>query len=185
MPRLTRLAFALLLSSIVAGHASADEYTIAVGTPQTGTLIPPGRVGLGIPVNIDKPWAQLAPADQLAWREFTELVDPQVTPPFPKPNIRAFLHKLELPTGLVSGQKLTRSESMFLVVHISEEGEVNGIDIMHGGTEGATALTDYEQILAHRYIKALNATKFTPAMVNGQAAPCAIPLHLSWLTITQ
>lgn len=180
MTILPRFAIALVLSAGCVAHALADEYAIRVGTPLTGSVIPPGKIGLGIAVNIDKTWDELSPKDQQVWREFTELTDPQVTPPFPKPNIRFFLHRLESLFGLNYSDKLVQRDRILLVVRISEDGDVSGIDIMQGGTKGATALTDAEKVLAHGYTRALNATKFTPAMFNGKPAPSAFPMHIGF-----
>jgi hypothetical protein len=178
MSAIVRISFALLMLSLAAGHAYADDYTIAIGTPITGTSLPPGRIGLGIPVSVDKSWDKLSAKEQLAWREYTELLDPQVTPPFPVPHIRSLLRLLELPPKLEVTDRVETNTEAMLIVRISEKGDVYSVDVMRGAVEGAE-LTAMEKILVFRYVKALTKTKFSPAMMNGQPAPCAFPMLVS------
>jgi hypothetical protein len=179
MSRFPRLALALLSCSLFNGHALADDYTVAIGTPITGTSIPPGRIGLGIPVSVEKSWEKLSSKEQLAWREYTELIDPQITPPFPQPNIRALLMRLERPPELQVTDRIQTKAQVLLVIRISETGTVHAVNVMRGAVEGAAALTPEENVLAVRYAYALTNTRFSPAKMNGQAVPCAIPMLVS------
>lgn len=158
--------------------AAADEYSIAMGTPHTGTSIPPGRVGLGIPVPIGKGWADLSVPEQQAWRAFTDLLEPEVTPPFPAPNIRALLRKLDFLQGYDSDPSRERRDEIFLIVRVTETGDVNTVDIMRGADQKATELTDPEKVLAYRYINALTTTKFSPALLNGKPVASAFPMQI-------
>lgn len=173
---------ALCLGVLAATPALADEYTIAVGTPLTGSSIPRGRVGLGVPVSIDKTWQQLSEAEQQAWRRFTDLTDPAVTPPFPQPNIRGLLRKLEdlgrYPTGFF---QIQRHDEAFLVVRVAETGEVKTVEIMRGADQNATELSDGEKVLAYVYINALTSTRFSPAQLDGKPVASAFPMQLALL----
>lgn len=171
-------------STFFAGNAVADDYTIKIGRPPTGSIIPPGRVGLGIKVGIDKSWDKLSAQEQQAWREYTELTDPQVTPPFPVPDIRGLLNKLKKPERFNFTESLTHSEQVLLIVRVTETGEVRTVDIMEG-SDGAKKLSDNDKLLAYVYINALMSTKFSPAMFNGQAAPSAFPMRVSQTTKMQ
>lgn len=173
-----RAALIVLCSALFAGSASADDYNIAIGTPPTGTSIPPGRVGLGIKVRVDKGWDKLSPEEQQVWRDYTELTDPDVTPPFPQPNIAGFLRKLTLPQRLNTTDTIEHKEEMLLVVRVDDAGVVSTVEIIEG-TDGAKTLSDNDKVLAYRYVKALLATKFSPAMFKGQAAPSAFPMRIS------
>jgi hypothetical protein len=168
-------ALVILCATCLPASAVADDYAIMIGVPPTGSSIPPGRVGLGIRVGIDKSWEQLTPPEQQVWREFTELTDPDVTPPFPLPNIRAFLRKLTTPDKFNYTDSIEHREALFLIVRVSETGVVTKVDIMEG-TNGAKSLSDNDKLLAYRYITALLATTFSPAMYKGQPSPSAFPL---------
>jgi hypothetical protein len=181
MSHAVRAALLVLCSTVFAASARADDYAIMIGTPPTGSSIPPGRVGLGIKVGIDKSWDALTAQEQQEWREFTELTDPQITPPFPKPNIRAFLRKLQTPSKFSYTESIEHSEEMLLIVRVTETGAVRAVDIMEG-TEGAKKLSDEDKLLAYIYISALMTTPFSPAMFNGQAAPSAFPMRISQTT---
>lgn len=176
-----RAALFVLCSTLFAASAQADDYTIMIGTPPTGSSIPPGRVGLGIKVGVDKSWDKLTPQEQLVWREYTELTDPQVTPPFPLPNIRGFLRKLQTPEKFNFTENIQHKEEIFLIVRVAETGDVRSVDIMEG-TDGAKKLSDNDKLLAYVYINALMSTKFSPAMFNGQAAPSAFPMRIGQIT---
>lgn len=181
MPNLAALLiFSVLFSAT--GSALADEYTIALGEPLLGTSIPRGKVTLGIPVNINKDWNGLAEKDRQVWREYTEITDPDVTPPFPQPNIRAFLKKLgtyDVPSG---GGGVFRKEGLMLIVRVSHEGEVGQVDLMEGTEAGSKSLTDMEKALAAQYIGALMATKFSPALMKGEPAPSAFIMRIKSVT---
>jgi len=174
----------MLCLSTVSGHALADEYTVAIGTPLLGTSIPPGRVGLGIAVSVDKSWAELSEVEQGVWRAYTELEDPQITPPFPQPNIRGFLRKLSYLPQYDDGEaKLAQRDEIFLIVRVSDSGDVGTVEIMRGANATAKELSPAENILAYRYIKALLATKFTPALLNGKPVASAFPLLVCQVTV--
>jgi hypothetical protein len=174
---LSTVLFSMSLA-LLSGQALADEYSIAFGTPPLGTTLPPNRVGLGIKVNVDKGWDALAEEDKLEWRSYTELLDPDITPPFPLPNLRGFLRKLVVPDKFQTIDRIQHTEGLLLIVRVSEKGDVHKVDIMEGSTKGARTLTDDERVLAYRYIKALQDTKFSPAMYKGQASPSAFPMHI-------
>lgn len=176
-----RAALVVLSSLSFAAGAQADDYSIMIGTPPTGSSIPPGRVGLGIKVSVDKSWDKLSPEEQQVWREYTELTDPQVTPPFPVPNIRGFLRKLQAPEKFNYTENIQRTEQIMLIVRVAETGIVRSVDIMEG-TDGAKKLSDQDRLLAYIYIQALMTTKFSPAMFNGQAAPSAFPMCIRQTT---
>ena len=173
-----RAALLVLCTTLFSGSALADEYSVMIGTPLTGSSIPPGRVSLGIKVDVDKSWDKLTPQEKDAWREMTELVDPEVTPPFPVPNIRGLLRKLVTPDKFSFAANIERKDDLFLIVRINETGLVSSVDIMEG-TAGAKDLSDNDKLLAYIYIKALLETKFSPAMFKGQTAPSAFPLRIS------
>ena len=173
-----RAALIALSATLLAGSAAADEYSIAIGEAHTGSSISRSRVGLGVKVGVDKSWAQLSPEEQQEWREFTELTQPDVVPPFPLPNIRGFLRKLTVPDKFNYTEDIERKEGLFLIVRVSDKGDVTTVEIMEGTTKEAKSLTDNEKILAYRYVTALLATKFSPATLNGQATPCAFPMRV-------
>lgn len=173
-----RAALIVLCSALFAGSAAADDYNVMIGEPPTGSSIPPGRVGLGIKVDVNKSWSKLSAEEQQCWREYTELTDPDVTPPFPQPNIGGFLRKLTIPEKLNYTDSIEHKEEMLLIVRVDEAGLVSKVEIMEG-TGGAKVLSDNDKVLAYRYIKALLATKFSPAMFKGQAAPSAFPMRIS------
>lgn len=181
MSRALRSSLLVLCSALFAAGAHADDYTIMIGTPPTGSSIPPGRVGLGIKVGVDKSWDKLTPEEQQVWRDYTELTDPQVTPPFPTPNIRAFLRKLQAPDKFNVTDSIQHSEEILLIVRVAETGVVRSVDIMEG-TDGAKKLSDADRLLAYVYVSALMSTKFSPAMFNGQAAPSAFPMRVRQTT---
>lgn len=185
MTILSRFSLVLSLTCLSLGHAIADDYYIAVGTPLLGTSIPPGKVGLGIPVSVDKSWAQLNDAEKLAWRTYTELLDAEVVPPFPVPNLRGFLRKLDFDTRFDLVPQVERRTDIMLVVRVSETGEVTTVDIMHGSDKASKALSDADNVLAYRYIKALMATRFSPALLKGQPVASAFPMPVSHLTLTR
>lgn len=174
----TRAALFVLCSALFAGSAVADDYNIMIGVPPTGSSIPPGRVGLGIKVHVDKSWDKLSAEEQQVWRDYTELTDPDVTPPFPKPNIAGFLRKLTIPERLNTTDRIEHKEDMLLIVRVDDAGQVSKVDIMEG-TGGAKILSDNDRVLAYRYVTALLATRFSPAMYKGQAAPSAFPMRIS------
>lgn len=176
-----RAALIVLCSAMVAGSAVADDYNIMIGVPPTGSSIPPGRVGLGIKVRVDKAWDKLLPEEQKIWREYTELTDPDVTPPFPQPNIAGFLRKLTVPDKYNFTDKIEHKEEMLLIVRVAETGVVSTVEIMEG-TGGAKTLSDNDKLLAYRYVTALLATKFSPAMFKGQAAASAFPMRINQTT---
>lgn len=165
--------------------ALADDYTISIGTPLTGSSIPPGRVGLGVEVSVDKSWAALAPDEQQRWREYTELVDAEVTPPFPAPNIRAFLTKLALDRQYEMDRAVEQSDEIFLVVRVSETGVVSAVDIMRGSDSQSGTLTNMEKLLAYRYVRALLTTRFTPALLKGAPVASAFPMLIRSVTKMQ
>lgn len=173
-----RAALIILCSALLAGSAFADDYNIMIGVPPTGSSIPPGRVGLGIKVRVDKAWDKLSPEEQQVWREYTELTDPDVTPPFPQPNIAGFLRKLTIPEKLNYTDSIEHKEDMLLIVRVDHAGQVSKVEIMEG-TGGAKTLSDNDKVMAYRYITALLATRFSPAMYKGQAAPSAFPMRIS------
>ncbi len=178
---MSRPLFAVLFSITVAlssGQALADDYSIAFGTPPLGTTLPPNRVGLGIKVHVDKSWDALPEDEKLAWRSYTELLDPEVTPPFPLPNLRGFLRKLVIPDKFQTTDRILHTEGLLLIVRVSEKGDVHKVDIMEGSTKGSRTLTDDERVLAYRYVKALQDTKFSPAMYKGQPSPSAFPMNI-------
>lgn len=183
MSLLVRAALLVLCSAVLAGNAMADDYSIMIGEAHTGSSIPHQRVGLGVKVNVDKSWEQLSAQEQQAWRAFTELDQPEVTPPFPMPNIRSFLHKLTVPDRFQYTENIVRKEGLFLVVRVSDKGAVTTVDIMEGTTKGAKSLTDNEKVLAYTYITALLASKFSPALLNGTPVPSAFPMHITSTTI--
>jgi hypothetical protein len=177
-----RTALIVLCSAVLAGNAMADDYSILIGEAHTGSSIPHQRVGLGVKVNVDKSWEQLSAQEQQAWRVFTELDQPEVTPPFPLPNIRSFLRKLTVPDQFQYTDDIVRKEGLFLVVRVSEKGVVTTVDIMEGTVKGAKSLTDNEKILAYTYITDLMASKFSPALLNGTPVPSAFPMRIISIT---
>ena len=183
MSRFALPATILLLGALLGQSAIADEYTVAVGTPQTGTSIPPVRVGLGIPVSVNKSWSELSGAEKQAWRVFTDFLDANVTPPFPLPNIRGFLKKLEALPQYETGLGIERRDEIYLIVRVSETGDVNTVDIMRGAGTKATELSDTEKVLAYRFINALTTTKFSPAKVDGTAVASAFPMLIRSLRV--
>ncbi len=176
-----RLIFGAVLLAMTA-LASADDYHISIGTPLTGTSLPSGKVGLGIPVSVNKSWDQLSAKEQQAWREYTELLDPEVRPPFPTPHIRAFLSKLNLTEKFAIEQKIQREDEIYLVVRVSDKGEVSSVDLMRGADDKARELSDAEKVLAYRYVKALLATQFTPALYKGTPVASAFPMLVQFVT---
>ena len=165
-----------------ANASGADQYTITYGEPILGSSMPRGRVGLGIEVNIDKHWDALAEPDRAAWRAYTEMTDPDITPPFPLPHIRSFLKKLnthDFPSGT---DTLVRKEGILLVVRVSETGKVSQVEVMDASKDGSGTMNDYEKTLAARYVTALLATPFSPAAYKGQAAPSAFVMRISSIT---
>jgi hypothetical protein len=177
-----RAALIVLGATLLAGNAAADDYSILIGEAHTGSSIPRTKVGLGIKVGVDKSWDQLSPEERQEWREFTDLLQPEVIPPFPVPNIRGFLRKLTVPSKFEYTEDIERKEGLYLIVRISDKGDVTTVDIMEATTKEAKTLTDNEKILAYRYVTALLATKFSPATLNGQAMPCAFPMRISSTT---
>lgn len=168
-----------VLCTLTLGQAHADEYSIRVGRPLTGSSLPSQTVGLGIEVAIDKSWAQLTPAEQLIWRDYTELTDPAVTPPFPLPHIRSFLRKLETPEIFKSTENVIRIDKVLLIVHVTETGEVSKVGIVSGPADEGGKLSKDEARLAAVYVRALVATKFSPALLNGQPVPSAFPMWIA------
>jgi hypothetical protein len=177
------ICLAILLLS--ASPARADEYAVAIGKPSTGSNIPRNRASLGIPVNIERGWDQLAPEQQAEWRRFTDLLDPAVTPPFPSPNIRTLLRKLVLPDIDNSTEDLARVDGISLIVNVSETGKVSSVEVMGGTKPGAEALTRDEKILVYRYSNALLNTAFSPALLNGKPVASAFPMRVEQLTVME
>jgi hypothetical protein len=183
MSLLARLLLSCLV--LVADCAcAADQYMVPIGEPLVGTALPRGRVGLGIAVNIDKGWDQLAEADRTAWRTYTEMTDPDVTPPFPKPHIRSFLKKLDtydfpIPTE----DTIVRSEAILLVVRVSDQGKVTQVEVMDASEDRSGTMNDYQRTMAARYVTALLATPFSPASYKGQAAPSAFIMRIRHTTV--
>ncbi|SHG74570.1 hypothetical protein [Massilia sp. CF038] len=182
MPRFCRLLFPVLLLAVSASTFAADPYSVAIGEPLVGSILPRGRVTLGIPVNIDKSWDGLASADRSAWRAFTEMDDPEVTPPFPLPHIRGFLSKLNTYDFPMGTESVTRDDRIFLVVRVAETGAVSQVETMDASADGKQGLSDYEKVLAARYSLALLATKFSPALYKGQPAPSAFVMRVNQTT---
>jgi hypothetical protein len=175
--RLLSVSF-LLLAAMSSTPAVAEDYYIATGRPPTGSIIPPNKTGLGIKVPVYKAWDKLTPQEQQVWREYTELTDLDIIPPFPSPNIASFLRKLETPEKFRGTEDLERQEDMLLIVRVDETGTVTTVEIMEG-TNGAKKLSDTDRVLAYVYVKALLDTKFTPAMLKGQAVASAFPMRIS------
>jgi hypothetical protein len=164
---------------LCAQPAIADSYTIAIGEPPVGSSLPPGRVGLGIRVDVDKKWEQLTPEEKICWRNYTELDQPDVTPPFPAPNIRGLLRKLQVPAGYDFAERLVTEVELLLIVRISEKGIVTAVDVQETGQKGATTLNLNESVLVYRFVKALMATPFSPALLNGTPVASAFPMRVS------
>jgi len=183
MFRLPVTAIVVLLGALLSQSAIADEYSMAIGRANTGTLIPSGRVGLGIPVSIDKSWAELTADEQQAWRKFTDLKSPEIIPPFPMPNIRSLLRKLESLPFHDNDSAIKRTDEIFVIVRISEKGAVTSVDIMRGTDTKARELTDMEKILAYRYANALTNTQFSPALLNGKPVASAYPMLIRSLRV--
>jgi hypothetical protein len=184
MSLLARLLVCSALS--IAGSAfAADQYTVTIGEPLLGTSMPRGRVGLGIAVNIDKNWDSLAEPDRAAWRDYTEMTDPDITPPFPLPHIRSFLKKLDtFDFPVQTDDTIVRQEAIMLVVRVAETGKVSQVEVMDASADASKTMTHYEKTLAARYVLALLATKFSPALYKGQAAPSAFIMRISHSTVT-
>lgn len=183
MPKISALILSFLLLA-VAGHAAADEYSLAIGEPLLGSSVPKTRVSMGVKVNINRSWDALTEKEKLAWREFTELTDPDVTPPFPKPNIRNYLKRLDshdFPQS--TDDNLVRQEGLMMIVRVSETGTVSQIELMEGSEAGRKTLTEMEKSLAARYITAMMGTKFSPALYKGQPAPSAFPMRILAVTV--
>lgn len=164
---------------------AADQYTISIGEPLLGTSMPRGRIGLGIAVNIDKSWDNLAEPDRAAWRAYTEMADADVTPPFPMPHIRSFLKKLDTyDFPMQTDDTIVHSEDVLLVVRVSETGKVSQVEVMDASKDGSRTMSHYEKTLAARYVLALLATRFSPALYKGQPAPSAFIMRISHTTVT-
>lgn len=184
MSRLSRLLLSSFLL-VCGGAAAADQYQIAIGEPLPGTSLPRGRVGLGIAVNIDKSWDQLPEADRAVWRTYTEMTDPDITPPFPRPHIRSFLKKLDTyDFPMQTDDTLVRSEEVMLVVRVSETGKVSQVEVMDASKDGRGTMSHYEKTLAARYVAALMPTAFSPALYKGQPAPSAFIMRIRHSTVT-
>jgi len=184
MRKLARLFFLAALLITCRGMA-ADQYTVTIGEPLPGTSLPRGRVGLGIAVNIDKSWDQLAEPDRAAWRAYTEMADPDVTPPFPMPHIRSFLKKLDTyDFPRQTDDTIVHSEDVLLVVRVTETGKVSQVEVMDASKDGSRTMSHYEKTLAARYVVALLSTPFSPALYKGQPAPSAFIMRISHTTVT-
>jgi hypothetical protein len=187
-PRLSDSAVRYLASSLFSclllacASAAADTYSIPHGDAATGSVLASGRVSLGIRVNIDKNWDALAEADKQVWREYTEITDPDVTPPFFQPNIRSFLKRLNYHDFTVFSDSMQNQTRLLLVVRVAETGAVERVELMQAGTDGQRSLTVSEKALAGRWITALMGTRFAPAMVKGQAAASAFIMEVHGLT---
>lgn len=179
------LAAVTALGALASQPALADDYTISIGTPLTGTSIPPGRVGLGVEVSVNKSWAALSQEEQQRWREYTELVDAEVTPPFPAPNIRAFLSKLDMERKYEMDRAVEQRDEIYLIVRVSETGVVSAVDIMRGSDAQSRTLTNMEKLLAYRYVKALLTNRFTPALLKGTPVASAFPMLIQSVTKLQ
>jgi hypothetical protein len=178
MPLLARLIFSSMLW-VAASAVAADQYEVTIGEPLPGTSMPRGRVGLGIAVNIDKNWDGLSEADRAAWREYTEMTDADVTPPFPLPHIRSFLKKLDTYDFPVQvDEQMIRSGEIMLVVRVSDTGKVSQVEVMDASKDGSGTMTHEQKILATRYVVALLATPFSPAKYKGQTAPSAFIMRI-------
>jgi len=182
MPNVSVLVLSVLLLC-GAGHAVADEYSIAIGEPLLGSALPRARVSMGVRVNIDQNWDALSEKDRLAWREYTEMTDPGVTPPFPMPNIRNFLKRLDTHDFPSSTDTLVRKGGLLLIVRVAETGAVSRIELMEGGEAGSKSLTEMEKTLAARYITAMMGMRFSPARYQGQPAPSAFPMRITGTTV--
>ena len=184
MFRTLLIAAVTAIGALASQPALADDYTISIGTPLTGTSLPPGRVGLGVAVPVNKRWAELSGEEQQRWREYTELLDADVTPPFPAPHIRAFLSKLAL-LHQYQVERIEQRDEVYLIVRVAESGTVSAVDIMGGADGKSRELTDMEKLLAYRYVKALLATKFTPALYKGKPVASAFPMLVRSVTVLQ
>ena len=171
----------LFCLSLACGAARADTYSIAHGEAPTGSSMAAGRVSLGIRVHIDKDWDSLAQDDKQVWREYTEITDPDVTPPFFQPNIRSFLKRLSYHDFTVFSDTIQTQSRLLLVVRVSDKGAVEQVELMAGG-EGQRTLTVMEKALAGRWITALMGTRFSPALVKGQAAASAFLMEVRGLS---
>lgn len=177
---------AIVLSALFltgAGYAVADEYSIAIGEPLLGSALASTRVSMGVRVSIDRNWDALSDKDKLAWREFTEMTDPDVTPPFPMPNIRNFLKRLDTHDFPRSTDTLVRKGGLLLIVRVAETGTVSQIELIEGAEAGSKSLTEMEKTLAARYITAMMGMRFSPARYKGEPAPSAFPMRIGGVTI--
>ncbi len=183
MSSLVRSAILALFFPLLSTLALADDYAITVDGPLVGSSISRNRVSLGIAVDIDKKWDELGEPDKLAWRQYTELVDPRVTPPFPLPSIRDFLRKLKTPEQYRTTRQLRREDAVLLIVRISPQGTVDQVEIASAGASASTELSQAEAVLAAIYTNALLTTRFSPALMDGKPAASAFPMRIQRLTI--
>lgn len=175
-------AFALLLTCLATADVLADEYSVTVDAPFLGSSVSRNKVSLYIPVNIDKRWEELSDKDQQVWREYTELTEPRVTPPFPDPNIRSLLLKMKTPDRFRTTENLTREDAVLLIVRIAADGTVTSVDA-GGGIDGTRKeLSQGEGVLAYVYSNALLSQKFVPAKLDGKPVASAFPIRLRQVT---
>ena len=179
---LTRSALLALFLFLVAASAHADDYSVSVDDPLVGSSIPRNKVSLGIDVSIDSTWDELSDKEKTTWREFTDLMDPQITPPFPIPNIRSFLKKLKTPERFRNTRQLVREDGLLLIIRITAEGAVDQVEVVSGTEKGSAKLSQSEGVLAYVYSNALLATQFSPAKMNGKPAASAFPMRIRSIT---
>ena len=163
--------------------AEPEEYSVTVDGPLIGSNINRNRVSLGIAVNVDRTWEELSAEEQQRWRKYTELGDPGVTPPFPLPNIRAFLGKLNTPEQFRRSSQITREveDELLLIVRVRADGVVERVEIVSGTMDNGV-LTERAGILAYVYVNALLSTRFTPARLDGNPVASAFPMRIHRLT---
>ena len=163
--------------------AEPEEYSVTVDGPLVGSSINRNRVSLGIAVDVDRAWEELPAEQQQRWRKYTELGDPKVTPPFPLPNIRAFLRKLDTPERYKRTSQITREveDELLLVVRIRADGVVDRVEIVSGTMEN-DKLTERAGILAYVYVNALLSTRFSPARLDGNPVASAFPMRIHRIT---
>lgn len=182
MSTIRRLASIAISILVVAQAAHADDYSVTVDGPLIGSSISRDRVSLGIEVDIDKTWEDLSDKEKTTWRQFTDLTDPRVTPPFPIPNIRGFLKKLKTPERFRTTERVTREDALLLVVRITADGTVDQVEVISGTEKGSPKLTESEGVLAYVYGNALLITKFSPARMDGKPVASAFPLRIRQVT---
>jgi hypothetical protein len=183
MSTLKYFAFIAISMSVSMQAAHAADYAVTVDGPLIGSTISRNKVSLGIEVDIDSTWDELSDKEKATWRQFTDLTDPRVTPPFPLPNIREFLKKLKTPERFRTTENITREDGLTLVVRINAEGLVDEVQVRSGTEKGAPELNQSEGILAYVYGNALLKTKFSPAKLDGKPGPSAFPMTIRQVTV--